>query len=61
MFLSLLRKAVNVAIALADSLSSSILRSDGLGYFLKGRAPGSLEETTSGSRETVSPTHLKLL
>ena len=54
MFLFFLRKVVNVAIGLADSLSSSVLCPDGLEYFLKGRAPRSLEEAGMGGREAVS-------
>lgn len=44
LFLFFFRKVVNVSIGLADSLSSSVLCPDGLEYFLKCRAPGSLEE-----------------
>lgn len=47
-------KGVNVAIALADNLASSILCSEGLRYFLKGRAPSRLEETALGGRDSVS-------
>lgn len=44
----LFRKAVNVAIALADNLSSSFLSRGRLGDFPKGRASSSLEETALG-------------
>lgn len=44
----LFRMALNVVIALADNLSSSVLK-----YFLKGQAPSGLEETSLGGRDSA--------
>lgn len=52
----LFRKAVRAAVALADDLSLSVLCSEELRYFLKGRAPSSLEEPALGGRDSVSNT-----